>query len=358
VAAQTPPPVAATGTVSVVVTVLRDLRVARTLESLLAQRRRPDEIIVADGGQTDEVRRIAEGFAARDARVHYLFAPGNIPESRNVALRVARGEFVAFLDADEVAPPQWLEALLKPFDRPRVGFVGGPTPALPGTAWSVGARYYDAYLRRFYDRVARHRPHALPMGNSAWRASVFRDVGTLDTSLDRRAPSEDQDIALRALARGWEGVYAPDAWVHHDFSDLTVPRLMRKQRVYAQGGYVVWRRRRSTYEARGGILAVYLLPPLLGIVGAALLVAPGLRGAGEIVLVAAGAAFGLLALALTLQGFAEDRQYPGFRFRVLEILRRYATLYGAFRGLIRYGWRARGSPGRGPGGASSSPPAP
>ncbi|MFI5414863.1 MAG: glycosyltransferase, partial [Candidatus Lutacidiplasmatales archaeon] len=116
------------GQVTVIVTVLRDPRVAATLESLLHQTRLPDEVLVDDGGVTEVVRGIAVRFHARDPRVKYLYAPGNIPESRNTAIAAATGEFVAFLDADEVAPPGWLDALLRPFADPSVGFTGGPTP--------------------------------------------------------------------------------------------------------------------------------------------------------------------------------------------------------------------------------------
>ncbi|MCI4328775.1 MAG: glycosyltransferase [Thermoplasmata archaeon] len=232
-----------TGTVTVIVTVLKDPRVARTLESLLHQERRADEVLVDDGGGTDEVERITARYHALDPRILHLAAPGNIPESRNAALLTASGEFLAFLDADEVAPPGWLSALLAPFSDPSVGFTGGPTPAMPETVRTVGARYYDGYLRRFYDQVARVRPHALPMGNSAWRATVFRQVGLLDTTLYRRAASEDQEVAVRALRAGWRGVYVPEAGVTHDFSEITTWGLLRKQRTYAKGGYVVWRRR-------------------------------------------------------------------------------------------------------------------
>jgi cellulose synthase/poly-beta-1,6-N-acetylglucosamine synthase-like glycosyltransferase len=332
------------GLVSVVVTVLRDPRVARAIESLLAQERRPDEILIDDGGGPGKVREIAEYYARQHPSVRYLDAPGNIPESRNAALRSATGEFIAFLDADEVAPPGWLRSLTAPFSDPRVGFTGGPTPGMPGTARTIGARYYDGYLRRFYDRVARSRPHALPMGNSAWRAAVFRSVGLLDTSLFRQAASEDQEIAARALAAGWQGAYVPDAWVAHDFSDLTLPRLLHKQRVYAEGGYVVWRRRGSTYEASAGRLAPYVGLPLIVVAGAILL-APGLtRVLGEILVGVGLIGLGLLAVGLTVSGLLEDKAYPGMRWKLLEIPRRWATLYGALRGLVHYGWSGRRAP--------------
>jgi cellulose synthase/poly-beta-1,6-N-acetylglucosamine synthase-like glycosyltransferase len=329
-------------TVSIIVTVWKDPRVARTLDSLLAQSRLPDEILVDDGGGNDVVKKIAAEYAARDPRVRHLDAPGNIPESRNVALGVARGELVAFLDADEVAPPSWLEALLRPFADPRVGFTGGPTPGLPGTVTTVGAQYYDGYLRRFYDTVARSHVHALPMGNSAWRLRLFREVGTLDTTLFRRAASEDQDIAVRALAAGWRGVYVPEAWVHHDFTGLTTRSLLRKQRVYAEGGFVVWRRRGTTYEASAGRVAPYVLAPALLIVGGLFLISPVTRLLGELVALGGALLLGALAIALTVQGLSEDRTYPGLKWRVLEIPRRWATLYGAFLGWLHYGWSGQG----------------
>ena len=332
------------GRTTVIVTVLADPRVAETLESLLAQERLPDEVLVDDGGGPPTVRNIAETFHARDPRIRYLYAPGNIPESRNLAIAAAKGEFLAFLDADEVAPPGWLAALLRPFDDPRVGFTGGPTPGRPGTVRTIGARYYDGYLRKFYETVARYRPHALPMGNSAWRKSALDQVGPLDTTLYRKAASEDQEIADRVLKAGYLGVYVPEAWVHHDFSDLSVLRLLRKQRIYAEGGFVVWRRRGTTYEATGGRVLPYVVLPALIVLGAILLVPGPTRLLGTILGLAGAVGLAVLAVDLTVRGRREDVRYPGLRFAALEIPRRWATLYGAFRGLLTYGWSGRRSP--------------
>ncbi|MCI4334376.1 MAG: glycosyltransferase [Thermoplasmata archaeon] len=334
------------GGVSVIVTVLRDLRVERTVRSLLTQRRPPLEILVDDGGQGDGVRGIAERLATEDPRVVHLDAPGNIPESRNLAIECARGEFLAFLDADEVAPEGWLAALMAPFSDPTVGFAGGPTPAMEGSAHSIGARFYDGYLRRFYDTEARFHPHALPMGNSGWRASVFERVGLLDTTLFRRAASEDQEVALRALDAGFRGVYVPEAWVGHDFSDLNLRSLLRKQRIYAEGGYVLWRRRRSTYEATPARVAPYVLAPLLVLAGVVLLPFTVTRELGALLALGGLGLFALLAGYLTATGVRLDHQYPGLRWRILEIPRRWATLYGAFLGWLHSS-----------GGESSSPAA-
>ncbi|MGI0054255.1 MAG: glycosyltransferase [Thermoplasmata archaeon] len=343
------------GAVTVIVTVLRDARVRRTLESLAGQHRLPERVIVDDGGGPETpVRPIAGEFERRDPRFIWLDAPGTIAESRNLALALVDTQFVAFLDADEIAPPEWLDEILAPLADPTVGFVGGPTPALPGTSRSRGVRYYDAYLRRFYDAVASQHPTSLPMGNSAWRMEVFDRVGTLDAALYSRGSigNEDQDIAVRAERAGWVGRYAPRASVGHDFSDLSTTSILAKQSRYALGGWVAYRRLHTTYEASSGRLAPYVALPAIAVAGAILLAVPGLTLIAAALLAIGLGGLGALALALTVEGRRWEPQYPGMRYRSFEILRRWATLVGALRGLLRYGWSGR----RGSSGGASGKP--
>lgn len=320
-----------TGSVSVIVTVLDDPRLKRTLESLLGQTRRPSEILIADGDHSPVIASICAQFAARDPRFRRVEAPGTIAESRNQALGEVKSEFLAFLDTDEVAPADWLERLLAPFADPAVGFVGGPTPGMPGTTQNAAARYYDAYLRRFYDRVASQRPQALPMGNSAWRVSVFRELGLLDLSVSGFG-SEDQEMALRALRAGWHGVYAPTAPVLHDYSDLGWSSLFRKQRRYGRGGYLIWRRTGSTYEASVDRVLPYVVLPVLGVLGLLFLPFPELRWPGVALAVVGFGGIAVLAAILTIEGEREEARYPGFRYRAVEIWRRWATILGALEG--------------------------
>jgi cellulose synthase/poly-beta-1,6-N-acetylglucosamine synthase-like glycosyltransferase len=319
-------------TITVIVTVRDDPRLERALESLLVQTLPPNEILIADGGSSATIRDISDRFAVRNPRIRRVPAPGTIAESRNVALPVVHSELVAFLDTDEVAPPAWLQELTTPLAEATVGFTGGPTPALEGTTRNVAARFYDAYLRRFYDQVARANPHALPMGNSAWRTRLFRELGLLDLSVSGYG-NEDQEMALRAIRAGWRGVYVPSGGVFHDFSDLGWWSLFRKQRRYARGGYVIWRRLGSTYEATTSRVLPYAVLPLLGVAGLLLLPFPVLRWAGAALCLIGFGGLAALALALTLRGRREDTRYPGYRYGAVEIWRRWATLLGALEGL-------------------------
>lgn len=71
------------------------------------------ELLLVDDGCTDGSGAICDALAAADSRVRALHQPKNagVSEARNRGLREARGEYVAFLDADDAFEPQTLEIL-------------------------------------------------------------------------------------------------------------------------------------------------------------------------------------------------------------------------------------------------------
>jgi succinoglycan biosynthesis protein ExoO len=85
------------------------------IDSLLGQTLEDIEIIVIDDGSDDGTHAIAESRAASDARVKLIrweTPSGGPARARNSGLAIASGEYVALLDADDVARPDRLATML------------------------------------------------------------------------------------------------------------------------------------------------------------------------------------------------------------------------------------------------------
>jgi glycosyltransferase involved in cell wall biosynthesis len=84
---------------------------ARAIDSALAQSYPHLEVLIVDDGSTDSTRKLVEGTYGGDRRVRYLYQPnGGVSSARNHGLRQARGDYVAFLDSDDVWKPWKLQA--------------------------------------------------------------------------------------------------------------------------------------------------------------------------------------------------------------------------------------------------------
>lgn len=227
--------------VTVLITLLNDKRVMRTLDSLDEQSRRPDAVLVADGGSTDGTVEAVQAFAAAHpgVRVRVEHHPGSVASTRNSALgSLADTDIVVFLDADQVAPPQWLAALVAPIEAGQAAFAGGPTrPFAPPV--DKGEAYLNEFEAWFYPNVVAHDLTKLPMGNSAWRLDVLRAVGGFDARLEWGG--EDYDVNLRVHKAGHVGAYVPEAWVYHDQSGRTdLRRLLRRKYRYNVGATMAY----------------------------------------------------------------------------------------------------------------------
>jgi len=99
------------------------------LASLAAQTRRPDEVIIVDGGSTDGT---AEQFE-RDETITLIREPGaNISRGRNIALGAASHDLIAVTDADCSLEPGWLEAIAAPLEAGADVSMGFYAPVIVG----------------------------------------------------------------------------------------------------------------------------------------------------------------------------------------------------------------------------------
>ena len=97
------------GVVSTIIAVYNRPRLlVEAIESVLAQTYRPIEIVIVDDGSTDDTAAVATAYAARHPDViQYLWQPnGGHPRAMNTGLLAASGEFIQFLDSDDLLLPE------------------------------------------------------------------------------------------------------------------------------------------------------------------------------------------------------------------------------------------------------------
>ena len=205
----------------------------------------PDlEVIVVDDGSTDESAEIAGDHPG----VRLVQIPhGGLSVARNEGFRAARGELVAYLDADAYPTPEWPYFLALAFDARDVGGAGGPNlppPDDPEGAHVVARSPGGPVHVMVSDDRAEHVPGC----NMAFWKLVLSEIGGFDPVYE--AAGDDVDFCWKALARDWKIGFHPAAVVwHHRRPGLRA--YLRQQRSYGRSEALVEARHPQNFTAAG-----------------------------------------------------------------------------------------------------------
>lgn len=195
--------------------------IARCLDSIMAldypAGRR--EVIVVDNGSTD-----GTAAAARAYPVTVISHPQpGVAHARNVGIRAAQGEIIAFVDADCVVEKGWLRELQAGADNPAVGCFVGPIVALE--TGRLVARWVEDRELISQERLLSGSPPVAAAGNIAYRKAVFDAVGVFDENM---IAGEDGDLFWRMVRSDRFLVrYNRKARVRHAHPDRVGPLLRR-----------------------------------------------------------------------------------------------------------------------------------
>lgn len=165
---------------------------------------------------------------APKARLISLVVNSGQGAARNLAVREASGEVIAFLDDDCLADQQWLRTLVPCFQDPNVAVVGGSVEAAELN--NALARYEQIQSPLFMGAVQRKVRKAsalsyLPTCNLLIRKADFLAVGGFDESM---RVGEDVDLCWRVLAIGADIYYLPGGRVYHHHRASLLPFLRRR----------------------------------------------------------------------------------------------------------------------------------
>jgi len=164
-----------------------ELFLADAIRSVLAQTAAPLEIIVVDDGSNDGTAQVAQGFGER---VRLIRQPNNGPSSaRNNGVAAARGEWVAFLDADDAWLPEKLARQAPLFAEPGVGVVCCGRlrgEERRGLRWLTFDEIWEA--------------NEIVVSTAVVRRDVLISLGGFNPEL---CGVEDWEIWLRISAAGW-----------------------------------------------------------------------------------------------------------------------------------------------------------
>ena len=231
---------------------LDDLK--ESLDLVLKQNYKNFEVIVVDNASdTQDVSKYIKKI--RSKRVKYVLAPKkpNLPYARNVGIRNAKGEIIAFIDDDSLVSKNWLSEAIKSFYLKDVGAVAGRVK-VPKNSDLFEVKYLKSKgLKRFlyeifalfldyYGKPASIKKSGQVVGffdydkfievdhawgcNMIYRKSALLKAGLFDENYENYPLREDTDMCVRIKRLGYKILFNPKAKVFH--------KLTRKGKIFSR----------------------------------------------------------------------------------------------------------------------------
>ena len=187
--------------------------ILETINSVLQQTFSDLELIVINDGSTDRTLELLE--TVQDTRFKvYSYANGGLPTARNRGIDCAKGEFISFIDADDLWTPDKLELQLKALQQnPRAGVAYSWTICMGNNGNSFHHGVAESFQGNVYSYLL--VTNFIASGSNVLiRRETIESVGYFDKSLKS---CEDWDYWLR-LAPKWDFVVVEKAQIIYRLS--------------------------------------------------------------------------------------------------------------------------------------------
>ncbi|NEP90139.1 MAG: glycosyltransferase family 2 protein [Okeania sp. SIO2C2] len=207
--------------VSVIIPVYNgDRYIRQAIESILSQTYQSYEIIVIDDGSTDNTSLVLEPYVKA---IRYIYQKNQgVSAARNHGIDLARGELIAFLDADDFFLPDKLTAQVGVFDaQPNLGIVHSGWRRVNQDGETIKDETPWDYVPKLdLEAWLRWKPIGT-MGTLMFRRDWLQQVGNFEAGLGQ---AEDVDLVLRLALQGCEADWLRESTVCYRQHDRNTMR--------------------------------------------------------------------------------------------------------------------------------------
>ncbi|MDI7775448.1 glycosyltransferase family 2 protein [Asticcacaulis sp. EMRT-3] len=225
-------------TISVIIpTFRRSEGLATALLCLTHQTLTGFDVIVCDNSPEASARAQVTAFAASvDFDVIYLHEPATgVANARNRAVAACTADFIAFLDDDEEAPPDWLARLMAAQSDFNADVVFGPVTARLPKADTAHDGYIERFFSRFGPQESQLLSHYYGCGNSLIRCSALPKDHAPFSVAHNNMGGEDDQLFHGLMTSGAVIAWAHDAPVFEDVPDARARLSYTLLRAFAYG---------------------------------------------------------------------------------------------------------------------------
>ena len=214
----------------------------KCLDSMVEQTYANFEVIVVNGPSTDNTKGILKRYSFKIIQQN---EKGGLSAARNIGIKEAKGEIIAFIDDDGIADKNWLDELTRLYTTTDIVSVGGkivPIWLSERPEWYTDRLGGYLSLLDFSQNIEQMVFPEHPYGcNMSFRKKIFKELGCFDASFGRDLSKnllsqEELDLYKRIDDKGYKTMYNPKAVVYHQIDASRLTREWFKERLYWGNG--------------------------------------------------------------------------------------------------------------------------
>lgn len=228
---------------ALIITKNRPVTFKRTVDSLLAENIKPQEIVVVDSGDTDETHNLVHAYQKQQrVKMKYRRVESKgISYSLNRGIEMCTEDIIGRIDDDEYTDGTWIANILSTFKKyPNAKAVTGAlVPTYPNNYWN---QVWREILREMYSYTG---TTSFVFGsNAAYKKTIFTRDKFYFNEQHRGTASDDSYISYKLLNRGYQIIHNHKIRLFHDFrtSFLT---FFRQWMNYGISDYHLWKQHTS-----------------------------------------------------------------------------------------------------------------